>query len=465
VAVHALERFVSGQARPDPAPGRSAARPRRLAIFGSGPAGLAAAAFLARLGHACEIFEAASEPGGLLRWGIPAYRLPAAVLAREIEAILALGVKLHCGAPRDGSLAGFDALLAACGQGRSLGLGVPGAELARDGLELLRAARTGPARPAAAGARAAVIGGGNTAIDVARTLLRQGLRPVIVYRRRREDMPAFAPELERALAEGAELLELHAPLALGRGRAGLRLTLQKMRSLDPGPDGRRPVTALPDAPVELLVDEVYGAVGAEPDPAWLELMAHTPATRLARCSIAFGPAPVAFIGDLGPAPKSVSEAIASGKEAALALDAWFAGGAAAVAALAACRVGAGPALSMASYLGTGRARSSRPVRFAELNPAYFVPAERAEPPVLAAAGFGEVEGGLEPAAAEREAGRCFSCGTCNGCDNCRTFCPDVAVRLELGARRIDTGFCKGCGVCVEECPRGAMAMGAEEGRP
>jgi NADPH-dependent glutamate synthase beta subunit-like oxidoreductase/Pyruvate/2-oxoacid:ferredoxin oxidoreductase delta subunit len=473
VAIHALERFLADQARPERAELRpGGANGKRVAIIGSGPAGLSAASFLARLGYACDLFEADAEPGGVLRWGIPAYRLPGAVLAREIAAIQALGVNLHCGATMDTSLAGrFDALLVACGHGQAMGLGVPGAELARDGLALLRAVRSqGAGGPAKAGDRVAVIGGGNTAIDVARTLLRQGQRPIIVYRRRREDMPAFAPELERALAEGAQLLELSAPIALSRAESGFRLTLQKMRSLDAGADGRSPVAPLSVPPAPLLVAEVYSAVGAGPSPAWLKLMADTPRLRLARSSLAFLPTPVAFAGDLETETKSVSEAIASGKEAALALDICFRQGREAVVArLDACRIGGGSALSMELYLGGDRARRSpRVVRFPELNTAYFQRSLRARPRVLSArasiGSFAEVEAGLEPAEAGREAGRCFSCGTCNDCDNCRTFCPDIAVRVEGGARRIATEFCKGCGVCVEECPRSAMAMDMEDAR-
>jgi len=473
VAIHALERFLADQAALDGAPTGlrpGAARGRRVAVLGAGPAGLAAAAFLARLGYGCDLFEAESEPGGVLRWGIPAYRLPGAVLAREILAVEALGVRLHCNAPRDASLDGFDAVAVACGLGRPMTLGVPGEDLAQDGMDLLRQARSGGAVPActgAAGASAAVIGGGNTAIDVARTLLRQGVRPVIVYRRRREDMPAFAPEVERALAEGAGLLELRAPLALARDAGGIRLSLQRMQSLEPGPDGRRQVAALPETE-ELRVDAVYRAVGAEPVPAWAQLMAGLPQVRLARSSLAPGPRPIAFIGDLGPGPNRVSDAIASGKEAALALDAWFEGGPEAVAErLADCRVGGG-ALSFQRYLGA-RAGLGAAVHFSELNAAYFRPMERALPRVLPARVsvrcFEEVDQGLDPALAAAEAGRCFSCGACNGCDNCRTFCPDVAVLLEGSVRRIDLEHCKGCGVCVEECPRGAMAMSLDGGRP
>jgi NADPH-dependent glutamate synthase beta subunit-like oxidoreductase len=479
VAVHVLERSLAEQAaRNEAAHGLvpRAGSGKRVAILGSGPAGLAAAWFLARLGHACEIFEREPEPGGVLRWGIPAYRLPRPVLAREIQAIQDLGVPIHCGTAGDASLAErFDAVLVACGFGQAMGLGVPGAELARDGLELLHQVRAGRAgQPGAPGARVAVIGGGNTAIDVARTLLRQGQRPVLVYRRRREDMPAFAPEVERALAEGVELMELQAPAGLARDGAGITLALRKMVSTGPGADGRRGVAPAPEPPTALTVAEVYAAVGSEAAPEWRKRLQDGPGQRFGRTTMVFRPRPAAFIGDLGTGPrdpKNVTEAIGSAKEAALALDLLFRSGEAAVApGLEACRVGGGPSLSMEIYLGGPRARRDRQVvQYGELNTAYFRQRARAQAPVLAPAAslgsFDEVEGGLDPAEAAREAERCFSCGTCNECDNCRTFCPDVAVRLDGLGRRIETNYCKGCGVCVTECPRSAMAMSMEEGRP
>jgi NADPH-dependent glutamate synthase beta subunit-like oxidoreductase len=479
IAINNLERFLADTAFREEAAtgiGPGTATGKRVAILGSGPAGLSAAYFLARLGHACEIFEAAPEPGGILRWGIPAYRLPSAILTREIEALKALGVKITCNAAKDETFScreqGFDGLIVACGQGKPYGLGVPGEELAKDGLELLRVTRAksdGEVAPPS-GLRAAVIGGGNTAIDVARTLVRCGVKPVIVYRRRREDMPAFGHEVERALAEGVELLELQAPLALAREGEGLKLSLQKMRSTEPGADGRRRIEALPGETSDLFVAHVYAAIGAETAPGWAKLLKDTPRKQFGRSSLAFGPAPWAFVGDLSTDEKSVADAIGSGKEAALALDAFFAGGEETVAdRLAACRVGGGPSLSMELYLGGGRSkRDARVVCYADINAAYFPPRDRAktqsQPPGVSVFSFDEVEEGLGLHEAGLEAERCFSCGTCNGCDQCQTFCPEVAARFEGGGRRIDTDYCKGCGVCVEECPRSAMTMGMEDAR-
>jgi NADPH-dependent glutamate synthase beta subunit-like oxidoreductase len=483
ISINALERFLAERARGEAASGaagigRGKPTGRKVAIIGSGPAGLSAACFLARLGHDCEVFESADEAGGLLRWGIPEYRLPGPVLAREIKALEGLGVKIRCGERRDLSFPfkekGYAAVIAACGQARAMGLGVPGGELAKDGLDFLRDARRDPRAagvPGATGgavAKVAVIGGGNSAIDVARTLVRLGMKPLIVYRRRREDMPAFAHEVERALAEGVELMELEAPLSLARDAKGIRLSLQKMKSGEPGPDGRRRVEAVQGATSDLVVSAVYAAIGAEAEEAWEAAMAAPGAMALGRSRLVTGPLPVAFTGDLTTEDKSVSDAIASGKEAALALDVLLREGAGAVEGrLAACRIGAGPSLSMEIYLGGARSkRDGKVVHAADLNAAYFPRAPRTVPhiarPAVAAGSFAEAEPGFDAAEALAEAGRCMSCATCNDCDNCRTFCPEVAVKVLDEGRDINADYCKGCGVCVEECPRGAMVMGAEE---
>ena len=474
VSINALERGIAEEAhrgKADASVGRRKPSGRKIAIIGGGPAGLSAAYFLTRLGHDCEVFESASEAGGLLRWGIPEYRLPSPVLAREIRAIENLGVRIRCNEERDLSFpfgaGGYAAVVAACGQARAIGLRVPGAELAEDGLGFLRRTRSGPATALPAGT-AAVIGGGNSAIDVARTLIRRGVKPVIVYRRRREDMPAFAHEIERALAEGAGLVELEAPLCLAREGMDIRISLQKMRSLGPGPDGRHRVEAVAGATSDLVVSAVYAAVGAEADAAFQAALGVPAGIPLGRSVLVPGQIPLAFAGDLTTKDKSVSDAIASGKEAALSLDILLREGLGAIEGrLAACRIGSGSSLSMETYSGGKPAgRDRKVVRLADLNSAYFPHAARlargAPGPAAGAGSFEEAEAGLDGAQTVAEASRCMSCGTCNDCDNCRTFCPDVAVHATGTERGIDTDHCKGCGVCVEECPRGAMTMSTEE---
>ena len=222
IAIHNLERFlgdtaISKERIPDLK--IKPAQDKKVAIAGAGPAGLSAAYFLARLGCHCEVFEASSEPGGLLRRGIPTYRLPRNVLDREIKRIEGLGVAIYCETPVTQNLlkkiyAEYDALFIGCGCGRSITLKIEGSHLAMDGLDFLRRLHQGEKMSFAG--KAAIFGGGNTAIDVARSLARLGASPLIVYRRRREDMPAYEPEIEMALQEGAKIMELAAPSGFGK---------------------------------------------------------------------------------------------------------------------------------------------------------------------------------------------------------------------------------------------------------
>jgi NADPH-dependent glutamate synthase beta subunit-like oxidoreductase len=196
IAIHSLERFLGDYAiskNKAPDANKVAQNSKNIAIAGAGPAGLAAAYFLSRLGYPCDVFEAQSAAGGLLRWGIPAYRLADDTLRKEIKRIEHQGVTIHCETPVTEEFlekirATYDALFIGCGYGRPIQLKILGEELAHDGLQLLRQIRQGDRIPIRG--TVAVVGGGNTAIDVARSLLRLGAKPIIVYRRRRQDMPA-----------------------------------------------------------------------------------------------------------------------------------------------------------------------------------------------------------------------------------------------------------------------------------
>lgn len=476
VGIHLLERYLGDRGIADPAAVLPAVRPatgRRIAVAGAGPAGLSAAYFLARLGYGCDLFEAAPAPGGILRWGIPAYRLPEPVLSAEIARIQRMGVRIRCNAPMTPSSAAewekrYQAIFVGCGQGIPLKLNIPGGGMAADGMAFLNRCRRGS--PPVRTGTAAVIGGGNTAVDVARSLVRCGAAVTIVYRRRREDMPAFAPEIEAALGEGVRLKTLAAPVRIDAETGGLRLTLQPMRP-DPSHSGSR-ARVVPDGSrtESLRVDAVYTAVGAEAEAAFRPpAAADGDPLRLSHCVVTLSDPPVVFGGDLTNRFRSVPDAVASGKQAAMALDTLFTHGADAVAAMiASVRIGPGPALSMAAYLGSEpRVHRDHVVGFEAINTAYFEPAERVsltgEASLGHSADFTETLFTLPAGAARREARRCFNCGVCNGCDNCRLFCPEVAVVCESSLRRIDEQYCKGCGICVTECPRNAMVL-TEESR-
>lgn len=481
VAIHHLERFIAeaqlagphaAVVKPLPPSGK------KVAIAGAGPAGLAAAYFLSMLGYRCDVYEASAAPGGILRWGIPAYRLPQELLEKEIGRVKDQDVTIHCHTPVSHEMlqslkTRYDALFIACGYGRAIDLNIEGAHKATDGLKFLYRLRTD--ETVSLTGKAAVIGGGNTAIDVARSLVRLGVEPIIIYRRRRQDMPAFAPEVHMALEEGVKLKTLLAPVAIVEAAddpsdpdALLSICLQKMKITTTSIKGRP--RAVPDADVieKLAVNHVFTAIGAEPDQTWH----HVPRDdrfkiSLSHCSLIAADMPILYGGDLTNRVKSVSDAIASGKQAAIALDCYFKSGRDAIeATLADCQVGAGPALSMAIYLGRPRRkRNPHIVSAEEINTHYFKIAERLNAPVASAANriqsFLPVETMISQTAALAESRRCFNCGICNACDYCRLYCPDMSVVLENEERSINMEYCKGCGLCVTECPRNAMALKEE----
>jgi len=481
IAIHHLERFLADTAlskRRIPNLPIQPARDQRVAIVGAGPAGLSAAYFLARLGYRCEVFEANTAPGGLLRLGIPGYRLPREILEREIKRIEDLGVAIRCQSPITGDLlqkirSEYDALFIGCGYGRSMALNIAGGHLAGDGLEFL--CRLARGEKMSFAGQAAIFGGGNTAIDVARCLARLGAAPLIVYRRRIQDMPAFEPEVKLALAEGVQIMELVAPIHIRQnqghasaGSSGYTLSLQKMKISKKPIKGRARVIPDDEKSETIEVANIFTAIGAEADALWHFPAADNTATlSLSHCKLIEQKIPLVFGGDLTSPVKSVADAIASGKQAAMALNIYFEKGLAAVdTALAACQVGPGPALSMDAYLGATRQnRNAHVVTYDEIVTDYFQSAPRMMPTSMDAGrrrrSFAEIESTLSVKAAKQEAARCFNCGNCNACDYCRLYCPEMAVKVEKGQRSIDLDYCKGCGVCATECPRNAMALEEE----
>jgi len=481
VAIHVMERFLAETAlRYDLKPllERSPGKKEKVAIAGAGPSGLSAACFLNRLGYACDVFEAASEPGGILRWGIPEYRLPLSALRSEIARIESEGVRIITSKrlPTDfvaGIGGNYDAVFIGCGHGRTTMLRIPGEDSSgvEDGLEFLNKIRSGAAPPV--DGLSAVIGGGNTAVDVARSILRLGGKAVILYRRRRQDMPAFQEEVEMALEEGVELKELLAPARVVKDRKGLLITMRPMKVAGEDKSGRGRVEPAGGKTQEFRVRRVFKATGAEAVEEW-----HRPPGRqrnvlvLENCVLvnrAKGPA-VVFGGDLTNETKSVAHAVASGKAAAIALDTFFREGFKAVRSrLKSCAVGKGKALSMEIYMGgERRLRNPHVVRFGEINTDYFHFAPRITQPRLMKeerlSTFKEIDLKISANLAIREAERCFNCGVCNRCDNCYLFCPDLAVIREkdLAGRLINYDYCKGCGLCVVECPRNAMTLEEEK---
>jgi len=480
LAIHTIERHLADTAaRNDlkPALEKLASQPQKIAIIGSGPAGLSAAWFFTMLGYACDIYEALSEAGGILRWGIPEYRLPAPVLRTEIGRIESQGIRIftgkHISESELNKLRGnYSAVFMGCGYSRSTPLGVSGetSESVKDGLEFLRSVRQGE-KPSCQGL-SAVIGGGNTAVDVARTVIRLGGKAAILYRRRRQDMPAFAEEIAMAMEEGVALHELLAPGAIEAQGDQYKLILRKMKIEGQDKDGRGRIVPDGDKTSEVTVERIFTATGADVAEPWYNPPSDkSGAITLSHCQIKFdkGGIPLVYGGDLTNVTKNVTQAIASGKQAAMAIDTYFQQGRDAIESrLASCRVGDGLSLSMEVYMqGARRLRSSHIVQPEEINTDYFQFEARVVQPRLLVeertGSFNEIDMRISANLAIREASRCFNCGLCNQCDNCYIFCPDVAVirGRNMEDRHINFDYCKGCGLCAAECPRNAVTLERE----
>ncbi|MCP4118010.1 MAG: FAD-dependent oxidoreductase [Desulfobacteraceae bacterium] len=424
VAIRSLERFVGDTAlemglesglKPLPSNGR------KVAILGAGPAGLSAAYFLSLVGFACEIFEKTAEPGGVLRWGIPSYRLPKEILGQEINRILAMGVTLHTSHPLSPTFikearGNYDAIFISPGLSQPRPVGIKGEERIRDGIQFLKEVQTGS--PMVPEGKIAVIGGGNTAIDVARSLLRLGGSPVIIYRRRRQDMPAFAHEIDAAENEGIEIMELTAPIAVEQEGDAFRLTLRKMISLEPEKGERadvKPDTAKPRAHT---FSAVYSGIGAGVHEEWAPRK-NARKLKLSHLTLNCREPLLMFGGDPVNKKQSVADAIASGKQAAMALHTYVEAGREPVKdTIRTCCTGDRNNLSMEIYLlGPRSERSHQVVSPEEINRDYFETSLRRIPDTApldsAMASFDEIEKTFAQDNARAEAARCYQCGYCN----------------------------------------------------
>jgi NADPH-dependent glutamate synthase beta subunit-like oxidoreductase len=476
IAIHGIERFIGDTAVRDNLTFSLERLPdngKKICIVGAGPSGLAAAYFLTRMGYSCDVFEAETEPGGILRWGIPRYRLPDAVVNAEVQRIKNLGVKILCNTRAtqnflDEAKDRYHAFFIGCGHGRSLKMNIPGENMALDGLDFLNRMRKEKTESLNNGT-AAVIGGGNTAIDVARSLVRLGVKATLVYRRRKQDMPAFEYEVETAVKEGVKIMELFSPSSIAQDGGEYILTLQPMKRSGMETDtGRARVVPDGETTQELRVQRIFTAIGAEPSESWqLPSEENAETVYLSHCAFMANNPPFLFGGDLTNPTKSVADAIASGKQSAMALDTFFKKGLNAITnRLNSCLVGNGPALSMERYLDGKRSnRNPDMVSYEDINIDYFSPAPRIKAESLSLNKqmnpFDEIETTFTIRQVMEETRRCFNCGICNACDNCRIFCPEIAVDLQDGQRRINLDYCKGCGICVVECPRNAMALEEE----
>jgi NADPH-dependent glutamate synthase beta subunit-like oxidoreductase len=441
VGIHGVERFLGDEAirRGWKLTVEREPTGKRVLVVGSGPSGLSAAYHLARLGHAVTIHEAAPMAGGMMRFGIPRYRLPRDILDAEIQRILDLGVALECGVKVTNVLVamqdrGFDAVFLAVGAHIGKRAYIPAGEAAHmlDAVALLRDME-GEKRPLL-GRRVVVYGGGNTAMDAARTAKRLGANEaIVVYRRTRDAMPAHDFEVQEALEEGVLMKWLSTIKHADQGK----LVLEKME-LDetgfPQPTGETE---------ELEADSLVLALGQEAD---LSLLDGVPGLEIDDGVVKVdermmtGHEGIFAGGDMVPAERTVTVGVGHGKQAARNIDSWLRGQ----------QFVHEPTPELAG--------------FEMLNVWYYADAPKTVAPQLdlirRQSSFDEVVSGLDEDNALFEARRCLSCGNCFGCDNCYGVCPDNAVlkTAEGDGYAFDLDYCKGCGICVKECPCGAIEM-------
>lgn len=449
VGICSLERFAGDMAL---AEGWQFPRPegmvgKNVAIIGGGPAGLSAAYQLLRAGYGVTLFEMRDQLGGLLRYGIPSYRLDKAVLDGEIARIVNLGLKVETGAElTDGAALKalreqFDAVYLATGATRPKAL--PGLDYGQDyvvdSADFLATSNGGQASDI--GARVLVIGGGSAAMDAARTARRLGRAVRVLALEGEGNLPAEAAEITEAREEGIEF-ETGAMLqTVAVDGSGITAHCVRVDFSTGTTRGQFSVTPIAGSEFSLGVDTIIPAIGQDADlDRWSGLIKRDGAVVRTDAGWQTGMAGVFAGGDLASMDRFVSEAIGMGKHAAI-------------------------AIRRSLENGTGPGPDAPAVPYDAINTAYHQVAPRRQQaniaPAQRLASFAEVQQPLDLEAAIAEASRCFSCGVCTYCDNCYFYCPDMAIiKLEHGYE-VKADYCKGCGLCVAECPTGAVQMYGE----
>jgi NADPH-dependent glutamate synthase beta subunit-like oxidoreductase len=428
-----------------------AARKERVAVIGSGPAGLSCAFHLAKRGIHVKIYEAYGEPGGMMRYGIPSYRLPNYILRQELDNILKLGIELECNVkvgvniPMDQLIQNYDAVFIGIGAQKGLSIEIPGDDTKNvfTGVDFLREVNSG--KYVDVGKDVVVIGGGNTAMDCARVAKRLGANVSVVYRRTRIEMPAITAEIDEAMEERVMFRYHTNPVKIisDDGKVVGILCVQ-MELKEPDASGRARPVPIPGSESVIPADTVILATGQAVDYDGIEVH------------------------------KRDGKWVAANEDLMTSIDGVFAGGDAVLGletVSAAIGQGARAASAIEDYIeGNVESRLSRPpvIYSKDLNTYYYQKKKRFEkealPIHMRLKHFKELYPPLDFEAIIDEAERCFSCGQCFNCGNCYMYCPDNAVKIspKTGLYEFDLDFCKGCGLCAKECPCRYIQMTLEK---
>lgn len=441
VSIHAVERYLGDLAIAEgwSVPIDAAPSGKKVLVVGAGPAGLSCAYHLRRLGHEVEIREAGPLPGGMMHFGIPAYRLPRNILDAEVKRIEAMGVRIVLNhkvedLQKEMVEGGFDAAFVAVGAHLGKKTTIPSRDAGKmlDAVSFLKSVELGEAPKL--GRRVAIYGGGNTAMDAARVAKRMGSEPLIIYRRDRDHMPAHDFEADEALEEGVQIHWL-------RTIKSIEATSFQVEVMKLDENGR----PQPTGEIETIeADDLILALGQDTDTSFLRgipgiqfkddgVVEVSPTMMTGHPGIFAG-------GDMAPSERTVTIAVGHGKKAAKNIDAFL-------------------------YETVKEAPPKKPLApYEKLKLWFFTEAKHKEQAQLDLRkrmdSFGEVVQGLSREDAIYEAMRCFSCGNCFECDGCFGACPEDAI-IKLGPGKkyeVNYELCTGCATCYDQCPCHAISM-------
>ncbi|MFW6146811.1 MAG: NAD(P)-binding protein [Thermodesulfobacteriota bacterium] len=476
MAIHAVERFIGDYGiskgltiePPEDEQGKS------IAVIGAGPAGLSAAYHLRIMGYTVTVFDSQEKPGGMMRYGIPPYRLPKEILDSEIDRLHHMGIGFSMGVRVDGDISwdslskDYDAVFVAIGAWQETTLEIIGLDKTGvfNALSFLREVNAG--KTPDIGNKVVVIGGGNSAIDCARSSRRLGAEVTIAYRRTEAEMPAHAEEVALAKEEGVQFLFLTAPkAAAGEGQV-TGLTMEKMTLGEEDSSGRRrpvPTGEFFEISCESMITAVGEGTKTDSLPPGV---AHKEGVVEADEMGATTAPPFFAGGDIIDIPHTVTHAVGSGKRAAIAIDRFLEEDQGYKSSIDRFRWGERGNVSIGRMQGTmwfpRRNPESEVVGLKDMNTFYFDHRPRLKTHKRSIQerlqDFREVISSPSKDEVVAEAQRCFICGSCTECGNCYIFCPECAIKHDPGGYGYvaDMDYCKGCGICINECPRGAMKM-------